>query len=247
MAYMDRGVGVAAGFFSALLVSLGLVGAGWLVGEGIIEGRKAGSSVVVKGLAERDVKADLALWPIKFQVTGNNLTEIQAQVESDLETVQSFLNEAGFSEQEVQRQSVQIQDYGAGYGGNRPQERYAVSQGVLVRSEDVDRVESVSRRLGELVAQGIVLQQDWNATGPTYDFTRLNDIKPEMLAEATAAAREAANQFAEDAGAQLGGIRDANQGVFVILPRDDVPGSSEDAQIHKTVRVVSTITYSLED
>ena len=247
MAYMDRSVGVAAGFFSALLIALGLVGAGWLVGEGIIEGRRADSHVQVKGLAERDVKADLALWPIKFQVTGNDLAQIQARIETDLQTVQQFLRDSGFTEEEIQRQSLQIQDFGAGYGGNRPEERYGVSQSVLVRSEKVDQVEGVSRRLGELVAQGIVLQQDWNATGPTYVFTRLNEIKPDMLAEATASAREAANQFAEDAAAELGGIRDANQGVFVILPRDDVPGSSEQAQIFKTVRVVSTITYSLEN
>jgi len=244
---MDRGVGVAAGLFSALAVALGLVGAGWLVGEGIVEGRQADSYVQVKGLAEQDVKADLALWPIKFQVTGNNLGQIQSQIETDLQTVQAFLSEAGFSEDEVQRQNIQIQDYGAGYGGNRPQERYGVSQGVLVRSTDVDRVESVSRRLGELVAQGVVLQQDWNAQGPTYTFTQLNDIKPDMLAEATASAREAGDQFANDAAARLGSIRNANQGVFQILPRDEVPGATEQSQIFKTVRVVSTITYNLEE
>lgn len=247
MAYMDRGVGVAAGFFSAVLVALGLVGAGWLVGNGIIEGRQADNWVEVKGLAERDVKADLALWPIKFQVAGNDLAVIQEQVEGDLRIVQSFLNEAGFSGEEVQRQSLQVQDFGAGYGGNRPEERYAVIQTVLVRSNDVDQVEAVSRQLGELVAQGVVLQQDWNSAGPTYAFTRLNDIKPEMLAEATANAREAANQFAADAGANLDGIRQANQGLFVILPRDDVPGAMESQQIFKTVRVVSTITYNLAE
>lgn len=247
MAYSDRGVGVAAGFLSALLVAGGMVAAGWFIGEGFQAGRAEQSYVTVKGLAEREVQADLALWPIKFQATGNDLALIQQEVELDLQTIGAFLDGAGFAPDEVQTQGLQVNDYGMGYGDSRPVERYAVVQTVLVRSGDVERVADVSRRLGELLRQGIVLQQDWQAMGPTYLFTGLNAIKPEMIAEATAAAREAADQFAQDSGAALGGIRTADQGVFQILPRDQLPAASETDQIFKTVRVVSTISYNLED
>lgn len=247
MAYGERGVGIAAGFLSAILVAVGIVAAGWFIGQGFQAGRAQQSYVTVKGLAEREVQADLALWPIKFQASGNDLAMIQEEVEIDLATISAFLRNAGFAAEEVQTQGLQVNDYGMGYGGERPAERYAVIQTVLVRSNDVELMADVSRRLGELLRQGIVLQQDWQAMGPTYLFTGLNSIKPEMIAEATAAAREAADQFAQDSGAALGGIRTADQGVFQILPRDQLPVASETEQIFKIVRVVSTISYNLED
>jgi hypothetical protein len=247
MAYGDRSVGVAAGLLAALLVGAGIVAAGWFVGEGFRAGRADQPSVTVKGLAEREVQADLALWPIKFQATGNDLALIQEELDADLATITAFLTAAGFAAEEVQTQGLQVNDYGMGYGGDRPAERYAVIQSVLIRSTDVQRVAEVSRRLGELLRQGIVLQQDWQAMGPTYLFTQLNAIKPDMIAEATAAARQAAGQFADDSGATLGGIQAADQGVFQILPRDQLPAATETEQIFKIVRVVSTISYSLED
>jgi hypothetical protein len=177
MAYGDRGVGVAAGLLAALLVGAGIVAAGWFVGEGFRAGRADQPSVTVKGLAEREVQADLALWPIKFQATGNDLALIQEELDADLATISAFLTAAGFAAEEVQTQGLQVNDYGMGYGGDRPAERYAVIQSVLIRSADVQRVAEVSRRLGELLRQGIVLQQDWQAMGPTYLFTQLNAIK----------------------------------------------------------------------
>jgi hypothetical protein len=109
-------------------------------------------------------------------------------------------------------------------------------------------VRTASQDLGSLVSGGVVFSsQGGYASGPTYLFTRLNDFKPEMIAEATASAREAAEQFANDSGSDLGGIREAYQGVFQILPRDRAPGVMEESQMNKTVRVVSTVVYSLED
>lgn len=137
------------------------------------------------------------------------------------------------------------------YGGERPSAaRYVVSQTVLVRSQDVDRVLAASARVGELVESGVVLSSSrsgYGPSGPTFLFTRLNDLKPGMIAAATANAREAAEQFAKDSRSSLGGIRQANQGVFVILPRDQVGGIPEESQPLKTVRVVTTVEYYLKD
>jgi len=107
---------------------------------------------------------------------------------------------------------------------------------------------SYRENVAELLSAGVALQSGGPYQGgPTYLFTRLNDLKPEMIAEATARAREAAAQFAVDSGAALGGIRRANQGLFQILGRDDVTSLREEQQIHKVVRVVSTIEYFLEE
>jgi hypothetical protein len=87
---------------------------------------------------------------------------------------------------------------------------------------------------------------EYGIGGPTFVFTKLNQLKPSMVKEATANARSAAEQFAADSRSEQGSIRHANQGVFVILPRDQAPGVNEGAQLQKMVRVVSTVQYFLE-
>jgi hypothetical protein len=117
----------------------------------------------------------------------------------------------------------------------------------MARSTAVDQIAAAGQRLSQLVDAGIVLSSDFGPGGPVYLFTKLNDIKPEMIAEATRNAREAAEQFAKDSGARIGGIRRANQGLFEILPRDRAPQLTEETQVEKTVRVVSTVDYLLAD
>jgi hypothetical protein len=125
--------------------------------------------------------------------------------------------------------------------------RYIISGTLMVRVNDPEVVERASQDLGTLVSAGVVFSsQGGYNSGPTYLFTKLNDLKPEMIGEATASAREGAEQFARDSGSRLGGIRQASQGVFQILPRDRAPGVTEESQIDKTVRVVSTVEYMLE-
>jgi hypothetical protein len=118
----------------------------------------------------------------------------------------------------------------------------------MVRSEKPDVVQAASQRVNELVAAGVVLSSsgEFGSGGPTFIFNGLNALKPSMIAAATASARTAAEQFAKDSGTTLGGIRQANQGVFVILPRDQAPGVNESGQLRKIVRVVSTVQYFLE-
>jgi hypothetical protein len=123
--------------------------------------------------------------------------------------------------------------------------RYQVAQSVIVRTRNVDRVQATTRHLNELVRQGVVLQ---DYRGPAYLFTRLNEVRPGMIAEATASARSGAEQFARDSHSQLGGISQATQGSFEILGRDEVAfgqGSDEPSQLFKRLRVVTTVTYRL--
>jgi len=136
------------------------------------------------------------------------------------------------------------------YGnGERAGARYVIHQTVVVRSLKPDLVLAASQRVGDLVSAGVVLSScgDYGNGGPTFVFTGLNKLKPQMIAEATARARESAEQFAKDSHSDIGGIRSASQGVFEILPRDQAQGISEASQITKTVRVVSTIDYSLKN
>ncbi|MCG8442600.1 MAG: SIMPL domain-containing protein, partial [Caulobacterales bacterium] len=208
------------------------------------EARDEISKAIDRNLGDSDA-ADLALWPITITAAGDDLAALQEKIEADNTLITNFLTAAGFDQAEISLGRLQLEDRVAmSWGSDQPSGgRYLINQPITVRTSNVDLVAAQSRRLGAVVRQGVVVT-GWQ--GPTYIFTGLNDIKPEMLEAATTNAREAAEEFAEDADARLGGIRSANQGVFEILPRDRMPNASESDQIFKTVRVVATITYFLD-
>jgi hypothetical protein len=228
---------------AALLLGGGAAAGGWLMGRGLVAAREADRAVVVKGLAERDVRADLAEWHVSFRRAGDGLAAVQAEIERDAEAVAAFLAQNGFSPEETEPARIDVTDLLArSYRGeNVDRARYIVSQTVRVRSEKVDLVRGASARLGELVRAGVAVD---DGGGPAYLFNGLNGIKPGMIAEATRNARAAAARFAEDSGSGVGAIRHASQGVFQILAR--TAGAGERAEIEKTVRIVTTVTYGLD-
>jgi hypothetical protein len=241
----------AIGLVPALVLAAGLAACGWLVGRGFVESRTADRYVTVKGVAEREVTADLALWPLQLVATSNDLAAAQSEVNGNVRQILAFLDRHGVDTTGVDLQGLEVTDrlanrYGGDQGGGQP--RFIVQQAIMVRSGDPETVAAAGQQVGELVEAGVVLSSGtgFGPAQPTFLFTRLNDVKPEMIAEATASAREAAEQFAADSATRVGGIRQASQGVFVILPRDQAPGINETQQLHKTVRVVTTIDYYLE-
>ena len=234
---------------AALVLALGIAVGGGLVGWGFVRGRSADRYVEVKGLSEREVTADLALWPLRLVASGNDLAAAQAQITSSYEAVIAFLKRNGIDASATQLQNLQVSDSTTNqYQREGAGPRFVIEQTVIVRLNKPEVVRDASQRVGELVAAGVVLSQggEYGAGGPTFVFNRLNDLKPAMIAEATSNARAAAEQFARDSGSGLGGIRQANQGVFVILPRDQAPGLNESSQLQKIVRVVSTVQYFLD-
>lgn len=231
------------------LLALGIAIAGWFVGDGFFKGRAADRFVTVKGVSERDVTADVALWPLRFVSTNDDLGQAQAAIKKSHQKALTFLERHGIDSGAVEVQKLEVNDLLANpYRSGPMQSRYIVTETLMVRTGEPHRVEKASQAVGELVDEGVVLSSTGGpASGPTFLFTRLSELKPEMIAEATAEARRAAEQFAEDSGSEMGAIRRANQGVFVILARDRAPGIMEGNQLHKTVRVVSTIEYYLKD
>jgi hypothetical protein len=235
-------------FLSAVVIAVGLALGGWFIGHGFTQGHSSVRYVEVKGLAEREVTADLALWPLRYVSTGNDLTVAQAGLTRSTRQVFAFLTRHGIDTTAVQLQALEVSDADANrFPGERAGPRFVIQQTVIVRSRAPDVVMAASQRVSELVAGGVILSSsgEYGIGGPTFIFTRLNQLKPAMVAEATANAREAAQQFATDSRSALGGIRQASQGVFVILPRDQAPGVNESGQLQKIVRVVSTVQYIL--
>ena len=232
--------------FAGALVAAGIATGGHLLGKQIYDSRIGDRFVTVKGLAEREVTADLSIWPLRVSATGDDLMTVQVKIEADVTQISLFLASRGFSLEEVQPQRVEVTDLLAQtYRQEGASEnRYIIQQTVMIRTANVNLVDQISRDVGELVKRGVVLS---DGSGPTYLFTKLNEVKPSMIAEAMVNARAGAEQFATDSASRVGGIRRANQGVFVILPRDETDGVWEPTQLHKKVRVVSTIEYYLVD
>lgn len=231
---------------ASLILGISAIISAALISDGLTDLKTGDRYVTVKGVAERQVTADLALWPIRFVATGASLSEAQDKARSSRDAIIAFLKLQAIDQDAVELQRLDVTDTRANpYQANNGEQKFIISQTLMVRSTDIARIRQAAQGVSELVDSGVVLSSDYGPSGPTYLFNGLNDIKPEMIAEATASAREAAAQFAQDAKAELGGLRRANQGVFQILARDQAPGIMEGQQPVKTVRVVSTVEYYL--
>ncbi len=236
---------MAGNMRSALILggflAVGMVWGGSYIKQAAEVWQQAGRSVTVKGLAEREVKADMALWPLHYTVSADDLSGLQAALAEDEQSIRDFLGERGFPAEHISAAPPQVVDqYANLYGNQRPDERYRGEATVLLRTPQVDDVKAAMPHTGELVRAGVLLS-------PNYDyrteflFTGLEAIKPAMIADATADARRAAQQFAEDSGSEVGRITQASQGYFSI---EDLDSYTPDI---KRVRVVTTIDYALRE
>jgi hypothetical protein len=247
MAAIDRGT------TRILILGVGVALGGYLAGNGFARARAADRYVTVKGVAEREVKADLAIWPINVVGAANELVAAHTSLKASVASVKQFLARQGIDTAQAELVGFSVSDALANEYApeRRPTNRFVIRETVMVRSRNPDLILTASQKVGELAASGVVVSSGSEyrgpGGGPSFVFTGLNKLKPQMIADATARAREAAEQFARDSRSGLRGIRRANQGVFEILPRDDAPGVSAESQIHKIVRVVSTVEYFLDN
>ena len=227
----------------ALIIGLGILSAGIAVGYGFYKGRAADRYVTVKGLAEREVAADLAIWPLGFRVTADNLPMVNEEIDAGRTAVTEFLLDKGFQRNEISYSPPRITDTRARHypEGQEPEYRYLAETTVTTRSENVSLVKAAMEEANRLVGQGIVLTPESWQSPTEFLYTGLNSIKPEMIEEATKNARQAAQKFAEDSGSRVGKIRQAQQGYFSISNRDR---NSPDM---KKIRVVTTVQYYLVD
>ncbi len=233
----------------ALILGSALVVAGALVGYGLTRVRPTERYVTVKGVAEREVHADLAIWPLHLVAASNDLAGANTEIQRSVAKVIAFLGRHGIDTSHVSVQQFSVADAATNQFGSapRPQSRFVIHQTLIVRSTDPEAVQAASQHVAELVSSGVVLSSgaEYGTGGPTFVFSGLSKLKPEMIGEATSRARTGAEQFARDSHASVAGILRANQGVFEILPRDQADGITEASQIDKTVRVVSTIDFVL--
>lgn len=227
---------------SSAIVAFGIAILGFSIKGGIDRFADRDRVVTVRGLCEKEVLANKVTWPIVTKEVGNDLASLYNTIESTNAAITDFLKRNGIDPAEISVNAPQVYDYAAErYGNQDVRYRYQVTNVVVVTSEKVDLVRSLITRQTELLRKGIaIVAGDYNYS-INYEYTGLNEIKPEMIAEATANAREAADKFAADSHSELGKIKTAQQGQFSISDRDQYTPNI------KSVRVVTYITYYLED
>jgi len=229
-------------FILGIFLFFGLATLGYLLGNAAIEYKEYERSVTVKGLSEHEYQADIVIWPIQFTQADNDIENLYSSIEESTAKIKAFLEKNGIKSGEITFSSPAITDKSVQeYGNNKPEFRYSAFQTVVVYSKNISAVRSIMSSLSELGKKGIVFTIE-NYNLPTeYVFTKLNEIKPEMIEEATRKAREVAQKFATDSQSTLGKIKKASQGQFSISARD-----KNNPHI-KRVRVVSTVEYYLSD
>jgi len=224
---------------AALILAIGLIVGGYLLGDGLLRARHADRSVTVRGLAERDVTADLATWTVAYSAQATDLASAQADIDADTRAVRAFFKELGFDADALQPTGANVSQY-SNYGTTT----YTIKQRLSLRTNDIKRAQAAVKRQFDLIRRGVVLDE---GSGMAYSFTRLNAIKPAMVAEATKDARKSAEQFAKDSGTGVGGIKSATQGYFSIESRDgEQAGWGVADSPYKKVRVVTTVDFYLD-
>lgn len=227
---------------AAILVAAGLIWVGCGIKSGLTSFAHKDRVASVRGLCEREVPANLVTWPIVTQDVGNDLPELYRSTHQINTRILKFLNDNGISSEEISVAPLDVTDnLTSSYDPERVQQRYKVTNVIVVKSNQVDKVRKLIDRQTELISEGIAILAGSYQYPISYDYTDLNSIKPDMIAEATKNAREAADKFAQDSESELGGIRSAYQGQFTINDRDQY------TPYIKTVRVVTTLEYYLKD
>lgn len=226
-----------------LFVCAGLIVLGIFIRYGLTHLNDSHRTVTVRGLCEREVNANKVTWPIVSKEVGNYLPTIFANVENANRLVVSFLKENGIEDSEISINPPAIIDMQADrYSSyNQNPYRYNVTNVVVVTSSKVEKINELIKKQAELLKQGVAVVAGDYQYQTIYEYTDLNSIKPEMIAEATENARAAADKFAEDSGSKVGKIQTATQGQFSIEDRDQY------TPYIKKVRVVSSIIYYLDD
>lgn len=229
-------------WIKTLVIAIAIICAGYFIGNMHKTGKRYDRFVQVKGLSEREVGADLAVWPLQITLTGNDLHTLRQNIEIQNDQVYDFFIDQGFNDSEITRGTTNIQDAHANIyntDARNSEYRYLVISELTVRTEDIKKLQTALTGSLDLMSEGILLGSKNTWKPIEYIFTGLNDLKPSMIEEATNNAREVAEKFARDSGSEVGKIRIARQGLFTISDRD------QNTPEVKMVRVVSTIDFQL--
>ena len=222
----------------AAIIAVGMTAMGWSIKSGIDNFSNKDRKVTVKGLAEREVKADKVTWSLSSNEMGDDLPTLYERINVKTGKIKAFLKKNGIDEEEITVNPPTVNDLESNqWSENRKNFRYIINTTLTVSTQKVDLVKNAIFRQAELLKQGVAIE----GSNPQYEYVSFQQMKPEMMEEAIKNAQKTAEQFAKASDSKLGKIQTAGQGQFEIGDRD------QNTPYIKKVRVVTTVTYSLGD
>jgi len=237
-----------------IVIIIGFIITSVILGRSLQRFKTEDRTISVKGFSEREVKSDLVVWTIRTRIASNDLSEGSKSIEEAKNKVIEFLLRNNIKQEDIIQKELIVNDKKAQEYNNPVGDtyRFIIDKIIQVRSSEVDNVQKVSRMTDELLKAGVVLSNRNEYEGSVkFFFTKLNEIKPDMLSEATRNAREAAEKFAKESNTRLGDLRKATQGLFTIIDRDDFLSGQTNygmsgSDLYKKVRVVVNVDYSIK-
>ncbi len=228
---------------AAIILALGAIALGYTVRGGILRFKESERVVSVKGLAEKEVMADKVIWPVSYSLMGNDLTTLYNEMERNNNTIISFVKQFKIPSDDITIAIPNVEDLKANTWSNEKlTDRYKITAIVTITTSDVMSAREAMKELPELMKKGLAIStSDYGPSSIRFEYNSLNDIKPQMIEEATKSARSSAEKFASDSNSSLGKIKTASQGQFSITTPDS------NSPHKKTVRVVTTVNYYLND
>ncbi len=231
----------------SIILAVALIIFGFFVGRGLQKFNRQERTISVRGLAEKEVQANVAVWKIHYNVSSDRIEQVRKELPEVQSALQDFLTRQGFATEEISKTSSikdrQAQEYGAEKGN-----RYVASGMYMVTTSKVEKIQQAREHVDELVKKGIVVTNDQL----DFFFTNLNQIKPEMLDQATQNAKQAAQGFAKSMDVEVGKLKSANQGVFSIdnpigsSGADNDYGGGSQSSLVKKVRVVTQVEFYID-
>ena len=239
-------------YLSAIIFSIAIIIAAWILGNSYVDRANPDGTISVTGAGSENFTSDLIVWEGRFSQMSENLESAYNQLNQDKNTVKDYLIEKGIKEENIVFNSVQTneqreQKYQNGNYVGSIFKGYQLSQSVKIESNDVELIENVSREITELLNKGV----QFNSTPPRYYYTKLADLKIEMISKATEDARVRAEKIAENSGGTLGELKSANMGVFQITGQNSGEdyswsGAYNTADKRKTASITMRLEYEIE-
>jgi len=237
---------------NTMLIALAIIISTVTLSDAIIKRYSMDNGISVTGLGSRDFVSDLIIWQSSVSARASNLKEAYALIEQRKQSVKEYLVKKGVKSNELEISSIDIEkEFQTMYESNGTSYSqfigYKLTQRIRVESGNVDRVEKISREISELIDQGIEIVTE----SPLYYYTKLSELKVEMIAQATADAKLRAEKIAEKSGSELGSLKQAAMGVFQIIGQNtdedyESGGSFNTSSKNKTATITVRLEYEAE-
>lgn len=240
-------------YIVAAIIGVSVIIAFWIAGSAIKYRSTTSEVITVTGSAERDFVSDLIVWTGSYSRKSIDLKSAYSILKQDENRIRTYLQSKGIAAGEVVFSSVEIRkDFDYQYDGQGRQTNtvftgYNLSQQVKVESKNVDKVEVLSREITELIEAGI----EFNSSAPSYYYSKLSELKIDLLSKASADAKTRAESIADNSNSSLGKVKKASMGVFQITAQNSnedysYGGAFNTTSKNKTASITVRVEYSVD-